>query len=160
VKLTDFICANAVKAELTARDKEGVIREMTWSLSDAGQIVQADYESVVKAVLKREALGTTVTAGGVAVAHGKHPGVQWISGAAAVCRPSVDFGSFAGNMASSVRFVILLVSPSGCQVDYLKPLSWIERQLQVRAFCRSLTRAKSASELNDLLDNVGKNQYS
>ena len=81
----------------------------TEALWDAGQIAEADYESIVRAILKREKLGTTVTAGGVALAHTKHPGAQRISGTAAVCRPSVDFSSFAGKTARSVRFVILLI---------------------------------------------------
>ncbi len=160
MKFADFICANAVKAQLQASDKEGVIREMTRALLDAGQIAEPDYESVVKAILKREELGTTVTAGGVAVAHGEHASVQWVSGTAAVCRPGVDFSSFGGKAARSVRFVILLISPPDCQVDYLKALSWIERQLQIPTFCRSLTRAKSRSELNDVLDKADRNQYS
>ena len=125
MKFADFICANTVKAKLKARDKEGFIREMTEALWDAGQIAEPDDEFVVKAILKREELGNTVTAGGVAVAHGKHRGVQRITGTAAVCRPGVDFNSLGGKTACSVRLVILLISPPDCQVDYLKTLSWI-----------------------------------
>ena len=121
---------------------------------------KGDYDSVARAILKREELGTTVTAGGVALAHGKHPGVQRISGTVAVCRPAIDFGSMEGKRVCLVRFVLLLVSPPDCQVDYLKTLSWLERQLQVGAFCRSLTRAKTVREVNDLLDKPGKHQYS
>ena len=74
MKFADFICASAVRAELQARDKEDVIREMTQALLDAGNIADRDYESLVTALLKREELGTTVTSTGVAVVHGKHPG--------------------------------------------------------------------------------------
>ena len=149
MKFADFICASAVRAELQARDKEEVIREMTQALLDAGNIADRDYESLVTALLKREELGTTATS---AVVHVKHPGVQRIIGTAAVCRPSVHFSGQGGKTARSVRFVILLISPLDRRVDYLKALSWIERRLQDDAFCRSLAHAKAAKEVIDLLD--------
>ncbi len=158
MKFADFICASAVRAELQARDKEEVIREMTQALLDAGNIADRDYESLVTALLKREELGTTVTSAGVAVVHVKHPGVQRIIGTAAVCRPSVDFSGQGGKTARSVRFVILLISPLDRRVDYLKALSWIERRLQNDAFCRSLAHARAAKEVIDLLDKADKRQ--
>ncbi len=158
MNFADFICASAVRAELQARDKEEVIREMTQALSDAGNIADRDYESLVTALLKREELGTTATSAGVAVVHVKHPGVQRIIGTAAVCRPSVDFSGQGGKTARSVRFVILLISPLDRRVDYLKALSWIERKLQDDAFCRSLAHARAAQEIIDLLDKADKRQ--
>ena len=53
MKFADFICRDAVNAELEAKDKEGVIREMTEALLDAGQIAEPDYESVLQAIRKR-----------------------------------------------------------------------------------------------------------
>lgn len=59
MKFADFIVPGAIRAELSAEDKEGVIREMVQSLLDAGGIEAKQFESIVKAILKREELGST-----------------------------------------------------------------------------------------------------
>ena len=38
MKFADFVVFEAIRADLTAQDKEGVIREMVQALMDAGQI--------------------------------------------------------------------------------------------------------------------------
>ena len=48
---------------------ESVIREMVQSLQGAGGIEQAELESIVRAILKREELGSTGIGRGVAVPH-------------------------------------------------------------------------------------------
>ena len=67
MKFADFVVAEAMKAELTAYDKEGVIQEMVQALLDAGKIKESELDSIIKAVLKREELGSTGIGRGVAV---------------------------------------------------------------------------------------------
>src|SRR6516165_875028 len=59
MRMTDFIAREAIIPELTATNKETVIREMIASLGSAGYIKGGDTEDIVKAVLKRELLGST-----------------------------------------------------------------------------------------------------
>ncbi|MEK6237502.1 MAG: PTS sugar transporter subunit IIA, partial [Planctomycetales bacterium] len=75
MKFSDFICPEAVRANLDAVTKEEVIREMAQALLDAGQINSDDFESIVQAILNREELGSTGIGHGVAVPHTKHPSV-------------------------------------------------------------------------------------
>ena len=125
MKFADFIRADALNSDLKAKDKEGVIRQMAQALVEAGRITECDYEAVVEAILKREQLGATTIARGVAVPHAKHPGVRQTSCAAAVCRPAIDFGSLDGKSVCLVRLVFLLVSPQNRPDDYLKAFSYI-----------------------------------
>ena len=67
MNFADFVVPDAIRAELAADDKESVIREMVQALMDAGQIVEDEFESIVKAILKREELGSTGIGRGVAV---------------------------------------------------------------------------------------------
>jgi len=59
VKFAEFVCVDAIKAELAINDKEGVVRELAQALLDDGRFSQADFQPIVAAVLEREELGST-----------------------------------------------------------------------------------------------------
>ena len=80
MRFADFICREAILAKLDAVDKEGAIREMVQALCKAGKVEKEEYESIVKAILKREELGSTGIGRGVAVPHTKHPSVDRLVG--------------------------------------------------------------------------------
>ena len=84
MKFTDFVSTQAIRAELTAEDKPGVIRELAEALKEAGKIAANEVDSVVKAVMKREELGSTGIGRGVAVPHTKHPSVDRLVGTVGV----------------------------------------------------------------------------
>ena len=75
MKFSDFVSSAAIKPELAARDKEGVIRELAGALVAAGEVAEEDLEGIVGAIMKREELGSTGIGRGVAVPHTKHPSV-------------------------------------------------------------------------------------
>ena len=89
MKFADFICPEAIRADLAAVDKEGAIREIVKALQDAGKIDPGETESIVKAILKREELGSTGIGRGVAVPHTKHPSVDRLLGTVAVSRQGI-----------------------------------------------------------------------
>ena len=96
MKFTDFVSAEAIRAELTAEDKPGVIRELAEALKEAGKIAANEVDSIVKAVMKREELGSTGIGRGVAVPHTKHPSVDRLVGTVGVSPGGVDFDSLDG----------------------------------------------------------------
>jgi mannitol/fructose-specific phosphotransferase system IIA component (Ntr-type) len=108
MKFTDFVTREAVKANLQADLKPDVIRELVQSLSDAGRLASDQLDSIVKAIMKREELGSTGIGRGVAVPHTKHPSVSRLTGAVAVSAEGVDFQSLDGE---KVHLFFLLVSP-------------------------------------------------
>ncbi len=156
MKFADFICREAICAELGATDKEGTIREMVQSLLDAGRIGADEYEGIVKAVLKREELGSTGIGRGVAVPHTKHASVEQLVGTVAVSSKGVDFASLDGE---TVHLLFLLVSPPDRPGDHLRALENISRQLRDDTFCRFLKQAKSRQDIEQLLDEADNNQF-
>ena len=76
MKLLDFVVRDAVLVDLQATGKEEAIREMVGSLHRAGQLADNDMESVIRAILGREELGSTGIGQGVAVPHTRHPTLQ------------------------------------------------------------------------------------
>jgi mannitol/fructose-specific phosphotransferase system IIA component (Ntr-type) len=156
MKFADFVSREAIRAELTADDKEGVIREMVQALLDAGKIRADEQESIVRAILKREELGSTGIGRGVAVPHTKHPSVDRLVGTVAVSADGVNFNSLDGE---KVQLLFLLVSPPDRPGDHLRALENISRQLRDDTFCRFLKKATSAEAIQQLLDEADNNQF-
>lgn len=156
MKFADFICVSAIKAQLAADDKESVIRELVGSLTAAGEIKEAEQESIVKAIMKREELGSTGIGRGVAVPHTKHPSVDRLVGTVGVSQEGVDFQSLDGE---KVQLFFLLVSPPDRPGDHLRALENISRQLRDDTFCRFLKQSKSADDIRQLLEESDNNQF-
>jgi fructose-specific phosphotransferase system IIA component len=156
MKFADFVCPEAICADLAAVDKEGAIREIVQALLDAGKIKSGEKESIIKAILKREELGSTGIGRGVAVPHTKHPSVDHLVGTVAVRRQGVDFASLDGE---TVNLFFLLISPPDRPGDHLRALENISRRLRDDTFCRFLKQAKNAEEIKQLLDEADNNQF-
>ena len=156
MKFADFVCYDAIRATITAEDKESVIREMVQALLDAGAISADEQESIIKAILKREELGSTGIGRGVAVPHTKHPSVDRLVGTVAVSTDGVDFNSLDGE---KVHLLFLLVSPPDRPGDHLRALENISRQLRDDTFCRFLKQAKNIDDIKQLLEEADNNQF-
>ncbi|MBW3596756.1 MAG: PTS sugar transporter subunit IIA [Planctomycetes bacterium] len=156
MKFADFINVDSIRAELHAADKESVIREMVGALAEAGQVQEGDLESIIKAIMKREELGSTGIGRGVAVPHTKHPSVDRLVGTVAVSASGVEFNSLDGER---VQLFFLLVSPPDRPGDHLRALENISRQLRDGMFCKFLKQAKTADEVRQLLDEADSNQF-
>ncbi|NQT12512.1 MAG: PTS sugar transporter subunit IIA [Planctomycetes bacterium] len=156
MNFADFVVPNAIRAELTADDKEGVIREMVQALMDAGQVVEDEFESIVQAILKREELGSTGIGRGVAVPHTKHPSVSRLVGNVAISEAGIAFDSLDGE---KVQLFFLLISPPDRPGDHLRALENISRQLRNDTFCRFLKQSKTSEDIQLLLEEADDNQF-
>ncbi|MBS0209070.1 MAG: PTS sugar transporter subunit IIA [Planctomycetes bacterium] len=156
MKFADFVTRQAVKANLEADVKENVIREMVESLLSAGNLPADQPDSIVKAILKREELGSTGIGRGVAVPHTKHPSVTKLTGAVAVSSEGVDFQSLDGE---KVHLLFLLVSPPDRPGDHLRALEYVSRKLRNDNFCKFLKQARSTEDILTLLDEADNDQF-
>jgi PTS system nitrogen regulatory IIA component len=156
MKFSDFVSVSAIKADVAAFDKPGAIRELVESLAAAGSIKPADAEGIVAAIMKREELGSTGIGRGVAVPHTKHASVDRLVGTVGVSSEGVDFNSLDGD---KVQLFFLLVSPPDRPGDHLRALENISRQLRDETFCRFLKQAKTAHDIQLLLEEADNNQF-
>ena len=108
MRMSDFVVRDAIVPALTATTKEGVIREIVESLRGAGPFKNADVDDVVRAILKREMLGSTGIGRGVAIPHTKHPSVDCLVGSIAVSKNGVPFDALDGE---PVHVFVMLISP-------------------------------------------------
>ncbi len=156
MKFSDFVKTEAIKAELAAYDKEEVIQELVDSLIAAEALDDGERDSIIKAIMKREELGSTGIGRGIAVPHTKHPSVDKLVGTVGVSSEGVDFNSLDGE---KVQLFFLLISPIDRPGDHLRALENISRQLRDDTFCRFLKQAKSAEDIQQLLEEADNNQF-
>src|SRR3974390_1015334 len=152
MRMSNFVVRDSIVAPLAASNKEGVIREMVEGLRAAGQFKGAtDSEDIIRAILKRELLGSTGIGRGVAIPHTKHSGVDKLVGTIAVSPTGVPFESLDGE---PVFVFVLLISPQDRPGDHLRALENVSRCLRDDAFVRSLRNASTREEISALLDRI------
>jgi len=156
MKFSDFVSLDAIRADLAADDKESVISELVTALMETGKINEDEKESIIKAIMKREELGSTGIGRGVAVPHTKHPSVEKLVGTVGVSTDGIDFDSLDGE---KVQLFFLLISPPDRPGDHLRALENISRQLRDDTFCRFLKQAKSTKDIQQLLEEADNNQF-
>jgi PTS system fructose-specific IIA component/PTS system nitrogen regulatory IIA component len=156
MKFSDFVSVTSIKADLGTFEKPDVIRELVQSLAASGAVKAADVDGIVAAIMKREELGSTGIGRGVAVPHTKHPSVEKLVGTVGVSSEGVDFNSLDGD---KVHLFFLLISPPDRPGDHLRALENISRQLRDDTFCRFLKQAKSAHDIQQLLEEADNNQF-
>ena len=149
MRMSDFVVREAIVPELTATNKEAVIREMVESLRAAGQFRGADVDDIIRAILKRELLGSTGIGRGVAIPHTKHNSVDRLISTVAISRPGVAFESLDGE---PVHVFVLLISPQDRPGDHLRALENVSRSLRDDGFVRSLRQATTRELVWGLLD--------
>ena len=156
MKFGDFIEFKAINADLQAKDKESVIKELIEGLVQASRIKEDDETSIIAAVMKREDLGSTGIGRGVAVPHTKHPSVDRLVGTVGLSRDGLDFNSLDGE---KVQIFFLLVSPPDRPGDHLRALENISRKLRDDTFCKFLKQANTPEDIQLLLDEADNNQF-
>ncbi len=151
MRMSDFVVRDAIVPDLKATTKEGVIRELVESLRNAGYFKGGEMEDIVKAILKREGLGSTGIGRGVAIPHSKHSTVDRLVGTVGICRQGVAFDSLDGE---PVHVFVLLISPQDRPGDHLRALENVSRSLRDDGFVRSLRQAANREAIWALLDDA------
>ncbi len=149
MKLVDLIAPNSIIPDLTARDRNGVIRELVDALA-AAQLLAADAaDAVARLIITRERTrGTTGFGKGVAVPHVKVEGLTRLVAAVGRSSRGIDFGSLDGQ---PVFTVFLIVSPAEQPEQHLRAMDLVFRHLQQEQFRKFLRQADQTEKIYDLL---------
>lgn len=147
-RMSEFVVRAAIVPALTATTKEGVIREMVQQLQAAGHCTGCDTDEVVRAILRREQLGSTGIGRHIAIPHTKHASVEALVGTIALSKEGVAFESIDGQ---PVHVLVLLISPQDRPGDHLRALENVVRSMRDDNFVRDLRQAQSADDVWRLL---------
>jgi PTS system nitrogen regulatory IIA component len=142
VKITDFLTVQTVIPTLASRDKNAALEEMAeWLVSHHRHL---NKQKVLTVLLEREKISTTAIGEGVAIPHGKLPGVERVLGVFARSPQGVDFASLDGG---PTHLFFVLIAPENAAADHLKALARISRLLKDEAFRRRLMEGQTSQEL-------------
>lgn len=142
MKIMDILVRDAVVLDLASSQKADVLGEMARALAAAEEGISA--EDLLRVLEEREALQSTGIGEGVAIPHGKLPGLHRLIASFARSREGVDFDSIDGQ---PTQLFFLLVVPEHSGGQHLKALARISRFFRDAAF---RTRLHEAQSLDDV----------
>jgi len=142
MKIGDMLTEELVVSALSGRTKAEVIDELARVVTRAHP--EIDHDLLVQALEDRERLNSTALGDGVAIPHGKLPGVKRVVAAFGRSRSGVDFQSLDGR---PTHLFFLLVAPEDSAGAHLKALARISRLLKDEAFRAQLMRASNAADV-------------
>lgn len=131
----------AIRVDVVAASKAG-------ALAAAGRLMAGltglSARAITRALARREALGSTGFGGGLAVPHGRLPGLGAIAGGILRLRTPVPFDSFDGQ---PVGLMVVLLGPEAGGAEHLKALACISRLLRTPGLARRMAGAADAAAL-------------
>lgn len=148
MKISDFLCPDAVTPDLKARNKEEVIEELVTLLVNAGAIEKKHKAKIIEVITAREALGSTAIGQGIAIPHGKTDSVSKLVAGLGVSKKGVDFDSLDGEPA---YIFFILIAPQDSAGPHLKALARVSRLLKDKYFRESLKSTKDQKDIIELV---------
>src|SRR5512143_2985238 len=139
MKIEDILGEELVLPDLGARSKTDVLVELASVV--ARQHPELDKVRLVGALEDRERLNSTALGDGVAIPHGKLPGIRRVFAAFARSPAGVDFQSLDGK---PTHLFFLLAAPEDSAGAHLKALARISRLLKDAGFRSRLLEAPDA----------------
>lgn len=124
MRFAELLHPDAVKVPLAARTREDAIRELVQVLVGSGAVPAPESGALADAVLAREAQRSTGIGEGLAVPHGKSPGIRAIAMAVGTCTSPIDFQSID---RQPVRLVCMIVAPPERIADHIQALARVSR---------------------------------
>ncbi len=143
--LSDLIRKDALLPSVKATSKRQVIQELA---AKGAEISGLEERQIFDTLLEREKLGSTGIGEGIAIPHGKLPGLDRIHGAMARLSRPVDFEALDGQ---PVDLVFLLLAPEDAGADHLKALARIARILRMPGVADRLRSTGDANALYTVL---------
>jgi PTS system nitrogen regulatory IIA component len=146
VKIAEFLKPESIISELSATTKAAVLTELSASLSKALPAVNPQRLSQV--LEEREKVASTGIGEGVAIPHGKLPGITTLSASFGVSRNGIEFDAID---RKPTHLFFALVAPENSAGLHLKALARISRLFKNPTFRASILAAQSAGEIYALI---------
>lgn len=143
--LSDLIEPKAIVPALKANSKKQLLQLLA---EKAASITGLPEREIFDTILQRERLGSTGVGNGIAIPHGKLPGIERITGVFARLETPVDFEAIDDQ---PVDLIFLLLAPEGAGADHLKALSRIARVLRDADTMAKIRGTKDAAAIHSFL---------
>ena len=145
MEIADLIVPKAVVAQLRAGSKKQALQELS---RRAAMLVGVNDRAIYEVLVERERLGTTGIGNGVAIPHGRLPGLARLFGIFARLDRPIPFEAIDDQ---PVDLIFVLLAPEDAGADHLKALARVARLLRDREMCEKLRGTDKADALYALL---------
>ena len=152
MQLDQILISGFINENLQAKNKSDALQELVQTIINGG--LKLDLAAVMEVLQQREKLGSTGIGDGVAIPHGKIPGLPDLVVAFGRSKEGISFDSIDGK---PVHIFFLLLAPENSAGQHLKVLAKISKMLKVVDFRKKLMEAKSHDELHQIIISQDQN---
>lgn len=145
MELADILAEESVVVCTGITNKNDVLIELS---RRAAARTTFSAEDIYGALSERETLGSTGLGNGIAVPHGKLPGLKSVIAVFARLETPVDFEAVDDR---PVDIVMMLLAPLGAGADHLKALARVARILRTDSVAEALRRSSDPAKLYAIL---------
>ena len=145
MSLNDLVAPNAIIPALKVNSKKQVLHELA---ARAATLSGQSERAIFDVLMQREKLGSTAVGNGIAIPHGKMPGLTRLFGLFARLDRPIDFEALDNQ---PVDLIFLLLAPEGAGADHLKALARIARLLRDPNIAHKLRGSHDAESLYAVL---------
>jgi nitrogen PTS system EIIA component len=142
MKITEILKREFVLEQLKAGNKRDVLAELAGVFAQGR--IKVDSEAMLHVLLERDRLGSTGIGDGIAIPHGKLPGLEEMVVSFGRSREGIAFEAMDGK---PVHLFFLLMAPENSAGQHLKALAKISRMLKDANFRKNLLEAKMLEDL-------------
>ena len=142
MKITEMLKREFVLEQLKAANKRDALAELAGVFAQGR--INVDSEAMLHVLLERERLGSTGMGDGIAIPHGKLPGLEEMVVSFGRSREGIAFEAMDGK---PVHLFFLLMAPENSAGQHLKALAKISRMLKDANFRKNLLEAKMHEDL-------------
>lgn len=146
--MEELIESGRILCNVEAHSKKHALEILSELL--AGSEAELSHTEVFSALIRRERLGSTALGGGVAMPHGRAPGILHGLGAFMRLSDRVDFDAPDG---TPVDLIFGMLVPEECNAAALESLRSVAEALADKQFREALRGGSSASAIHELLIN-------
>lgn len=147
MRITEFIDPRGIKLQAKVSDQNDAIDQLIALHESVGNL--KDVAGFKKAILEREAKGSTAIGNGIAVPHGKSASVKKAGLVAITCPDGVDYKALDGKPSN---LLFMIAAPENGADTHLEVLSKLMGMLMDGEFCKKLVGAESVDEFLELID--------
>jgi nitrogen PTS system EIIA component len=144
----EFLKQDGVLPSLRSQSKKQALQDIA---ATAAQLTGLPERDIYESLLQRERLGSTGIGDGIAIPHGKLPGVSAMFGLIARLEKSIDFDAVDGQ---PVDIMFLLLAPEDAGADHLKALARVARALREPGRVERIRAARDAAAIYAILNEV------
>lgn len=145
IDLSQIVTPESVLPNMRVAGKRQALHELS---RRAAALLGVPERQIEEILVERERLGSTGVGTGVAIPHGKLPGLDRIVGMFARLDRPIEFDAIDGQ---PVDLLFLMLAPPGQSAEHLRALAQISRLLRRREICAKLRGTDNRTALYALL---------